>query len=239
MEPDRAPKRFYKDVTVAEGGGGFAVALDGRQMRTPGEAALVVPGAALAEAIAGEWRRQGERIDPDDMPFTRLASTAIDRIVVAREEAVRQLMRFGETDLLCYRVSAPEELARRQHEAWQPLLDWAAETLGARLEVTHGLIPIPQPGPALGALEVALSGYGAMALAGLGLAVPASGSLVIGFALAEGRIEADAACRFAELEESYQNERWGEDEETLETRRRVRADIHAAAGFLALSREHG
>ncbi|MBI4182537.1 MAG: hypothetical protein HY521_00905 [Proteobacteria bacterium] len=234
--PRRGRRRVYKQATAEPAEGGFAVALDGRRVATPLNAPLVLPTRALAEAVAEEWRRQGETLDPGDMPLTRLAATAIDRVAPAPDETIAALMRFAETDLLCYRAREPASLSARQRALWQPLLDWADETLGARLAVTDGVLPVRQPAAALAALRAALARYPAMVLAALGHAVRASGSLVIGLALAEGRLDARAAASLAELEEEFQNERWGEDGEALARRRRVGEEVGEAARFLALAR---
>src|SRR5262249_29686633 len=149
--------RFYKDAAVEMGDDGFRVLLDGRPVRTPGGAMLALPTAALAEAIATEWRRQGDEIVPTSMPMLRLANTAIDGIGKNREAVIGAVLRFAEHDLLCYRADQPPELAKRQEQAWSPLLDWAAGRHGARLAVGAGLGHVPQPDDALAALRRAVA----------------------------------------------------------------------------------
>jgi chaperone required for assembly of F1-ATPase len=148
---------------------------------------------------------------------------------------VEGLAKYGETDLLCYRAMDPE-LAARQASEWQPLLDWAAATLGARLAVTHGLMPIAQPAASLDALRAAIANHPTEELAALGLAVPALGSLVLGLALSTGRLTAAEAHRLAVLDETWQEERWGTDWEAEERRTRVAADLALAERFMALVR---
>ncbi|MHA1537777.1 MAG: ATP12 family chaperone protein [Alphaproteobacteria bacterium] len=227
-------KRFYKNVTVAREGGAFAVALDGKKMRTRAKAAFVLPNEALAGAIAGEWEDQGSTIKPQSMPITRLAGTAIDRVAPARSHVVDELAAYAETDLLCYRAERPAELVGRQDEAWQPLLDWAAAAFAARLKVTVGVLPQPQPKKALAALRGAAAGYDDMMLAGLHSATTASGSLIIGLALAAGRIDAGDAFAASQVDETYQIERWGEDAELDAQRAAIRADLKSTAIFMRL-----
>ena len=75
-------KRFYRAVSVIEEAGGFAVALDGRPMRTPRRRPFAVPYRALAEAVAAEWGGQGDEIELRAMRLTGFANAALDRIAV-------------------------------------------------------------------------------------------------------------------------------------------------------------
>ena len=137
-----APRRFYKDATVETAEGGFIVHLDGRPLRTPGKAPLVVPSRGIAEAMAEEWRAQDEKIDPRTMPFTRTANSAIDKVAPQHPEVADMLAEYGDSDLLCYRAESPAELVARQAERWDPLLDWAAREMGARLEPRAGGVAV-------------------------------------------------------------------------------------------------
>jgi chaperone required for assembly of F1-ATPase len=229
-------KRAYKEVAVAAVEGGFAVTLDGRPVRTPGRKPLVAPSAALAEAIAAEWRAQGDRVDPHRMPQTRLASTALDLVPGRRPAVVDEIAAYAGTDLLCYRADAPAELRTRQDAAWQPLLDWAAERYGATLLVTAGVVPRPQPAAALAALRRAVEAQDDLALVALHAATAAAGSLIVGLALLEGRLDAAAAFDLSQLDESFQIEKWGEDAEAARRRRALRADLAEAAQFHQLRR---
>lgn len=230
-------KRAYKDVATAPADGGFAVLLDGRPVRTPGRRALVVPGAALAEAIAAEWRAQGERVEPHTMPLTRLASTALDLVAERRPAIVEEIAAYAATDLVCYRAEAPAELRARQDAAWQPLLDWAAERYGAALLATAGVVPRPQPAAALAALRRAVEAQDDLGLVALHAATAAAGSLIVGLALLEGRIDAAAAFDVSQLDETFQIEKWGEDAEAARRRRALRADLAEAATFHRLRRD--
>lgn len=228
-------KRFYKNVSVAGEGRAFAVMLDGKKMRTRAKAPFLLPNQALAGAVAAEWEDQGSTIKPQSMPITRLAGTAIDRVTPARSGVIDELTAYAETDLLCHRADHPADLAARQDAAWQPLLDWAAQKYSATLKVTVGILPQPQPKRALTALRGTVAGYDDMMLAGLHSATIASGSLIIGLALAEGRIDAADAFEVSQIDETYQIERWGEDAELEARRAAIRADLLSTANFMRLA----
>lgn len=231
-------RRFYKSVSVEPREGGFAVLLDGKPIRTPASGALLAPTESLAARIAAEWRGQGERLEPTTMPLTQMLNTAIDRMAQGRvrDEAVDEIAAYAATDLVCFRASAPPALAARQAETWQPLLDWLAERFGARLGVTEGFAAPPHAPGSLERIAAEVAASDALRLAGLHVATGALGSIVIALALAEGRIAAEAAYRAAHLDDLYQIEVWGEDEEAVARLDRLRADIEAAAAFLALAR---
>ena len=230
-------KRFYGSVGVAPLGDGFTVTLDGRAVRTPAGRPLALPTEALARAVAGEWEAQEENVRPHTMPMMRLANAAIDRVEPQRHEIIEQTVAYARTDMLCYRADSPPELAERQAASWQPLLDWAAETHGARLTVTRGVTPRDQPAAALDGLGAAVAAVDDLELAALADVTGASGSLIVALALGAGRIDADEAHAVAQLDESYQVEKWGEDAEAQARRQRLHADIRAAAAFLALARD--
>jgi chaperone required for assembly of F1-ATPase len=229
-------KRFYKTAGLTEVPEGFGVALDGKPVRTPAKRLLVVPTRALAEAIADEWLAQGDTVDPKRLPLTRLASIALDLVAPRREAVIAEVVKYAGTDLVCYRASEPPELVARQHAAWQPLIDWATLRFDAPLSVTSSILPITQSTATLKAFEVAVAAYDSHRLAALHLATAACGSLVVALALIEGRIDAEAAFAAAELDESYEIERWGEDAEQAKRRQGLRDDIALAARFEALLR---
>lgn len=233
-------KRFWDHaVAVARPEGGHAVLLDGRPLRLPGGAPLATRSAPLAEAIAAEWQAAGERkggeMTMEQVPLTRLLGTAQERVAADPAPVIEGLARYAETDLLCYRGDDPR-LAALQAREWQPLLDWAAAAHGAPLTVTAGLMPVAQPPASLAALRAAVAAHAAEELAALGLAVPALGSLVLGLALSAGRLAAAEAHRLAVLDETFQEERWGADEQALARRARMAADVALAERFLALLR---
>lgn len=224
-------KRFYKGVGVAAVAGGYAVRLDGREVRTPAKARLVLPCAGLAEAVAAEWAAQGERIEPAGMPLMSLACTAADQVAPNRATVIAALLDYAESDLLCYRAEHPEALVARQAEVWQPLLDWAARDLAAPLRVTCDIRHEPQPDDALAALRRAVEALDDLSLAALDCAARAAGSLIIALALHRGRLRPYTAFAAAELDATYQIELWGEDPEATRRRAAVLADL-AAAGRL-------
>jgi len=191
---------------------------------------------ALARAIAAEWSAQGDEIRPQSMPLTGLANAAIDRMGADRESVCQQALKFAAADLLCYRAGDSEELAERQQALWQPLLEWAGDTYGARLNVTSGIVHVDQPGEALEALRVAVEALDDFQLAALSCAVPALGSLVLALALLNGRIGAEEAFQASQLDETYQAEKWGEDEAAAARAQALKGDIEAAAEFLELAK---
>jgi chaperone required for assembly of F1-ATPase len=227
-------KRFYRDVAVTDHDAGHVLALDAKPVNTPAGQRLIIPSRPLADAIADEWAAQGEHLLPHTMPLMQLMATSLDRVGPAREAAVDQLVRYGETDVLCYRAAEPTDLAERQAAMWQPLVEWAHVRYGARLEVVVGLMPQPQPPDALAALRAAVADLDALRLTGLLAAAGPAGSLILALALDERRIAAEEAWALSLLDETYQIERWGEDEEARIRRATTRDDLIAAERFLAL-----
>ena len=227
-------KRFYKNAGVIETPQGFGVTLDGKPVRTPAKRPLAVPTRALAEAIAAEWQAQGDAVDPKRLPLTRLASIALDLVAPRREAVVAEVVKYAGTDLVCYRAEEPAELRARQHAVWQPVIDWAAERFEAPLDVTSGVLPVPQPAATLAAFASAVEAYDTHRLAALHLATAALGSLVLALALIEGRLDAESAFAAAQLDESFQIERWGEDPEQTKRRTAIKEDVALAHRFVAL-----
>jgi chaperone required for assembly of F1-ATPase len=227
-------KRVYTNVATRPHDGGWGVALDGRPMRTPGKNPLVLPGEALAAAIAAEWEAQREEIRPATMPLFRLAATAIDRTARERDLVVDVTANYANTDLVCYRAERPPSLAARQHAVWQPLIDWASLRYDAALAVTSGIVPARQPPATLGAFGAIVAAQDEFRLTALHTLTASCGSLVIALALLEGRLDADSAFAASQLDETFQIEAWGEDSEAAARRRNIAADIAAAARFLKL-----
>lgn len=232
---EKTIRRFYKTAAARPADNGVAVLLDERPVKTPQTRAdLVCPTRALAEAVAAEWAEQGETVDPTDMPMTALACTALDTARTRRDELVAGIARYAETDLLCYRVSEPRVLAERQQALWQPLLDWAALTYDARLNVTTAILPAEQPPEATQALAAAVAELDDMRLAALSSAVLAAGSVVIGLAMVHGRIDAADAFEAAEVEATFQIEEWGEDAEAARRRAALQRELDAVERFVGL-----
>jgi len=227
-------KRFYTEATAAAVDGGFQVELDGRAVKTPAGQALVMPTQALADAVAAEWNEQGDEIDPKSMSLMPLVGTAIDRVPDVRDGLIEGLLRYATTDLLCHRAGHPADLAARQTDVWQPLLDWAADELGARLTPTEGILAVDQDPAALAALHGVLESFDNWTLTALGELVGISGSLVVGLALAKGRLDIEQAYTVCHVDEDHQRELWGEDFEATQRRENVCADLAAAYRFLKL-----
>jgi chaperone required for assembly of F1-ATPase len=224
-------KRFWKHVAVdAERG----VLLDGRPVRTPGRNPLLVPSAALAEAIADEWRAVTDDIDPREMPLTGLTNAAIDRIAPDPQAFAIGLAAYGESDLLCYRADSPPDLVERQAALWDPPLDWARDRYDVHFEIATGVMHRAQPEATIERLGAAIAARPAFELAPLTPIVTITGSLVLALALAERAIPADAAWTAANLDEDWQAEKWGLDDLAANARETRRQDFDAAARFLSL-----
>jgi chaperone required for assembly of F1-ATPase len=225
-------KRFYREVAVAPAEHGHRILLDGRPVRTPARQVLAAPTTALAEAIAAEWRAQAETIRPEAMPLTRLASTAIDRMPAQRQAAIDEVIAYADTDLVCYRAAEPFELVRRQHHAWQPMLDWVNGAYGVKLAVTTSMLPVAQPAAVRERLHSGIEDLGDWPLVGVHAATIALGSLVLGLCLLHGRLDADAALAASLLDELFEIERWGSDVEAERRHDVLRRDVTAVARFL-------
>ena len=232
-------KRFWTAAEVVPAAGGFEVRLDGRPVRTPGKSPLILPTKTLAEAVAAEWDAQEGTIRPDTMPATRTANSAIEKVAPQMGAVADYLAEYGETDLLCYRAAEPEELVRRQALAWDPWLDWAAEVHGARLVAVTGVMPRAQDPAALAALRRALGRYDAFALAALHDLVTLPGSLILGLAAAEGAAPSEALWQASRVDEDYQAELWGRDDEAEAAARRKAEAFSNAKRFLDLSVSRG
>ncbi len=227
-------RRFYKQASAQAAEHGFRITLDDRPVLTPGRLAMSVPTMVLAEAIALEWAGQGREVDPAAMPLTRIAATALDRAGPERAAVSQAILAYAATDLLCYRAEAPVELAQRQAAAWQPILDWATLQFDAPMIVTAGILPVTQSPASLDALGKAVHALDPFRLAALSTATAASGSLVIGLALAHSHLNPAQAFAASQIDEAYQAEQWGLDEQTEKTRQGLAADLHAAGKFFDL-----
>jgi chaperone required for assembly of F1-ATPase len=239
-DPARAlPKRFYKEAVVGPAERGYGIFLDGRPVNTPARRPLVAPSLPLMEAVAAEWARQGETIDPATMPLTKLMNTALDGVTTHMAEVEADTTRYAGSDLICYRAGEPESLAAAQRAAWDPLVGFARDKLGAKLALAEGVMFIEQPQEALGAIARVLRDYvgqGAGAplrLAALNVMTTLTGSVIIALAAALHQIDARKAWEAANVDEDWQMHAWGEDAEAM-TRRAARFQEFEAA--VALSR---
>lgn len=227
-------KRFWTKANVTEISDGFGILLDTRPVKTPAKATLAVPTRAMAEAIAAEWDVQEDEILPLTMPVTRAANAAIDKVTVQHAEVAEIIAAYGDADLLCYRAEGPEELVSRQQEAWDPLLDWAEAQLGARLFPVTGVIHRPQDPRALAALSSRVHAMDPFTLTAFHDLVSLSGSLVIGFAAVMGHRDPVSLWSASRIDETWQQELWGVDDEALQLAQARERQFLDALGFHAL-----
>lgn len=229
-------RRFWKRVDIRATDDGHEVLLDDRLLRTPGKQPLILPTAPLAQAIAAEWDAQTDEIRPHTMPLTRAANSAVEKVAPQFDGVAAMLAEYGGTDLLCYRAPDPAELVERQAAEWDPLLDWAATELGAPLRVTRGVIPVDQDPAALERLRAEVASLDLYGLTALHDLVTIPGSLVLGLAVIRGRVTGTEAHRLSRIDEDFQIERWGSDEEAAEAAEERRLSIEWAERLWHLSR---
>ena len=235
------PKRFYKDVGIRRGEGGFDILLDGRTARTPGRNPLVLPTEPLADAVAFEWNAIETVIDPRAMPLTRLVNSAIDGVSRMQRDVLAEAARFAGSDLLAYRASEPADLVRAQRAAWDPLIEWARDDLRAPLIITEGVMHVAQPAPSLERIAehlAALGGGGPGApfrIAALHVMTTLTGSALLAAAVASSRLTVDEAWAAAHVDEDHQIAHWGEDEEATVRRAARWVEMRAASTLFELS----
>ncbi len=221
-------KRFWKEVHAEEVEGGFAVLLDTRPIRTPAKQPLLLPTLAMASAVAAEWDRVSDVVDPGVMPVTRSANAAIDKVARQFDEVVDLIAAYGGSDLLCYRAEEPEALVQMQAEAWDPMLDWAARTFDAPLVTTRGVVPVAQPSESLARLAQVVRASSVFELTALHDLVSLTGSLVLGLAATHPEFEPDTLWRLSRIDEDWQAAQWGVDEEaSLAATRKWNDFLHA------------
>jgi chaperone required for assembly of F1-ATPase len=229
MKP-AAPKRFYTEVGLAPEQGRWRLTLDGRGARTPAGHPLVMPSEALGEALATEWRAQGERLDVARMPLTRLANSALDGVRANAAEVRAEIVRFAGSDQVCYRAEAPASLGEAQAARWDPVLAWTHEQLGARFILAGGVIHVAQPAGSIARIAAAVDDVTEpLALAALATVTTLTGSALIALALAHGALDADEAWTAGHVDELYQASVWGADDEAEQRLANRRIDFDAAA----------
>jgi chaperone required for assembly of F1-ATPase len=228
------PKRFYTTVSIGPvEDGGHAILLDGRTVRTPAKQALTVPTQAAAALLAAEWDAQKENIDPATMPVTRLANTAIDGVSKDIRAVFDDILSFAGTDLLCYRASEPEGLVIRQSERWDPVVTWAADKLGARFILVEGVVHQVQPRAAINGVAEALRAYATpLGLACLHTITTLTGSALLAIAFAEKQLSGEEVWALAHLDEDWQIEHWGTDDEAFQRRENRWREMQAATATL-------
>ena len=227
-------KRFWKDVSVRPEAAGYGIYLDDRQLKTPLKSSLLAPTMAVANGIAAEWSAVEEKIDPSVMHLTRCANATIDNVVIKQADVAAMLAEYGATDLLCYRADAPIELVARQAEAWDPLLDWVSQKYGATLIATTGIMHVAQPADGQGRMRAVVSAYDPWRLTALHDLVTISGSLVLGLAAATKHLSAEAVWPISRIDETWQEEQWGIDEDANAAAEIKRSDFLKAAKLMDL-----
>lgn len=230
--PKAAIKRFYKQAAAVETEKGWGVALDGRFVRTPSQKPLLLPAKPLAEAIASEWNAQGEKIHPESMPMMQYACSAIDYVQPFRHDVLAELRNYSETDLLCYRADDTPALAGRQAEQWNPVLEWAEERFAIQPQLAGGVMPVEQDAAMLDKLAAEAGRRDDFHFCALWLATKHTASLLLALAVLEGRIPAEQAFALSRLEETFQNEQWGEDDEARQKRESAAQDMVEIGRFL-------
>ena len=206
-------KRFWKEVATSSGKNAFGITLDGKPIKTPAGAELLVPNANLAEAIAKEWNEQGENVEPYSMPMFQFSLTALDRVAPQRHVIIDEIASYGASDLLCYREAQDRNLKQHQQKVWQPYLAWFEEQFEVSLSVTEGVMPISQSPQAIKRMGEIVAKYDNFALAGLHSLTTLTGSLVLGMAVAKEYVSAEKVTAAAFLDMLWQQEKWGADEE--------------------------
>lgn len=225
-------RRFYEEVNVTEVNGGFIVRLDAHELKTPAKKPLVMPTAALAQHVADEWRAQETDIDSYSMPTMRLVSTALDRVAEVPTETAQAFAAYGMSDLLCYRAENPDKLVKKQADAWDPILDWAKSRFDMSFEVTQGILPINQPADNEVRL-LAIAGDDVFRLTGLAHMAAILGSAILAIAADEAHIDAEQAYQLAYLDDLYQIDEWGSDEEAADRLNKIALDIRHASSYLS------
>lgn len=227
------PKRFYKVASVAPVEGSFAVHLDGKPVRTPGKSLLALPTEQAAALVAAEFDAQKEIIDPVTMPVLRLVNTAIDGVASDPQAVLEDMLRFASSDLLCYRADGPQGLIDRENEHWDPVIDWARASLGARFDLAEGIIHVNQPREAIAVLGVHLAQRAEpLRLAALHVLTSLTGSALLALAIDFGQIDGEAAWQAAHIDEDWQIEQWGQDAEAEARRAHRKRDFLAAIRLL-------
>jgi chaperone required for assembly of F1-ATPase len=226
-------KRFYKSAAATNDNG---VALDGKPLRTPLKQSLRLPTRALADAVANEWEAQGETIDPRNLILTKLANTAIDRVAGDRQRIIEEIVKFADTDQVSYRAEEPAALIARQAEHWNPVLDWAMAQLDAPFATTAGIVPRRQPEEALAAFARHVGKLDHWELTALHNLATMTGSALIAAMAIDGALDREAAWRAAFVDEDWETEHWGEDEEASLRRAAMRREFDACLDLARLSR---
>lgn len=227
------PKRFYQLVSLQQTEQGWQVQLDGKTLKTPAKNPLCIATKTMAEAIAAEWDAQQECVQPESMPLMRLASLTIDRAALDRAAWIDDTLRYGETDLTCYRAPQSDALGKAQRATFDPILGWLAAEHGIAFAVTDGIMPIEQHPDALHRLQAVLMEARDAEMTALAMLVPLLGSVVLAVALWRSKLSVDEALHAARLDEMHHAAQWGEDAEAAAAWEAKARDIRACDFYLA------
>lgn len=231
------PKRFYAEVSVGERDGGYAILLDGKPVRTPGRALLILPTERVARLVADEFAAQKSEIDPVTMPVTRIANSAVDGVTKEPQAVAEDIVKYSGTDLLLYRAGSPQALVERQAGAWDPVLDWVRREIGARFILVEGVMHVAQPEESIEAVRRHLGGRAEpLRLAAMHVMTTLTGSALLALAVEAGALDVDAAWDAAHVDEDWNIEQWGTDAEAQVRRAFRKADMIAAANLIAALR---
>jgi len=230
-------QRFYKSATLVSVDDTFeswGIELDGRPVRTPSGNALNAPVKRLAEAMVTEWNNQGKQVIPASMPLCGLANAAVDRIGPQRTTFIEKIKGHANSDLVCYWAEFPPDLVKSQHDTWQPLIDWANKSFGTAFQTTVGIKHIDQPEESISIMGQEAGKFDDFALAAFTDLETTLGSVIIAMSLYHQKINLDQAFDAAFLDELFQIDRWGEDQEAAERRKGVREELAATHNFINL-----
>ncbi len=233
--PEWKQKRFWKNVYVVFSEAGYLVKLDDKILKTPAKRQMVLPTEALAKKVALEWDEQVEEIDPTTMPFTKSANAALDKVSEQFEEVSSLLGEYGDTDLLYYRADSPPELQKRQKIGWDPIVKWAENTLKVQINCGTGIVYIPQNEQIFSEMRIKISNLNIFELTAFYDMVSITGSLILGLAIINGRLSAEEAYQLSRVDELWQLEQWGEDEEAHAVSSLKNAEILHSEEFFSLS----
>jgi chaperone required for assembly of F1-ATPase len=225
------PRKFYRVVEVSENNG---ILLDGKAVKTPLKSALVMPNRALAQAVAAEWTAQDKVIDPETMPLTKLANTALDRATAERQHVLDEIVQYADSDLVCYWADRPPDLVALQRQHWQPALDWAATALAAPFTAIAGVVHQAQSAAVLSAVRTRVENFDPWELTGLYLLTTLTGSVLVSLMMQVGALTPDAAWACVHLEEDYQIAQWGEDAEAMARRASRKREFEALVRYFNL-----
>lgn len=232
---DWAAKRFWKSTAAVACDGGYKIELDGRPVKTPAKALLVLPSSDMAAAVASEWDAQVDLIDPMTMPVTRGANAAIDKVAIQKTEVIDMLAAYGDSDLLCYRAAGPEALIARQAGVWDPLLAWAKTRFDVVLTSAEGVMHVPQDAGSLTRLKAELEAMTEFQIAAAHDLISLSGSLVIALAVIDGHLTSEQGWAASRVDEEWQFEQWGEDDDARALESIKRDAFHDASNFYKMA----